>query len=174
MVQLGSPVREPEASLGQFSEAVSEEMVRARNETEQRLAGEDVPQAGLWRGPPAAAAGAAAAGAPRKKPKAEKDAPAKERAKERAKPPSALPGSPGRGGGGPWWASVDGFAPPEGNASKYGFDFEKRGADGRLWRVVVGDKKRDVDLRIVAVRAFLKGCASLTYDMQKRTLGLRC
>jgi hypothetical protein len=40
--------------------------------------------------------------------------------------------------------------------------------------VVVGDKKRDVDLRIVAGRAFLKGCASLTYDMQKRTLGLRC
>ena len=40
--------------------------------------------------------------------------------------------------------------------------------------VVVGDKKRDVDLRIVAGRAFLKGCASLNYDMQKRTLGLRC
>lgn len=40
--------------------------------------------------------------------------------------------------------------------------------------VVVGDKKRDVDLRIVAGRDFLKGCASLTYDMQKRTLGLRC
>ncbi len=40
--------------------------------------------------------------------------------------------------------------------------------------VVVGDKKRDVDLRIVAGRAFLKGCASLTYDMQKRTLGVRC
>lgn len=40
--------------------------------------------------------------------------------------------------------------------------------------VVVGDKKRDVDLRIVAGRAFLKGCASLTYDMQKRTLGMRC
>lgn len=40
--------------------------------------------------------------------------------------------------------------------------------------VVVGDKKKDVDLRIVAGRDFLKGCASLTYDMQKRTLGLRC
>lgn len=40
--------------------------------------------------------------------------------------------------------------------------------------VVVGDKKKDVDLRIVAGRDFLKGCASLSYDMQKRTLGLRC
>ena len=40
--------------------------------------------------------------------------------------------------------------------------------------VVVGDKKRDVDLRIVAGRRFLEGCSSLTYDMQKRVLGLRC
>lgn len=40
--------------------------------------------------------------------------------------------------------------------------------------VVVGEKEKKVDLRIVAGRRFLQGCSTLTYDMQKRSLNLRC
>ena len=40
--------------------------------------------------------------------------------------------------------------------------------------VVVGKKEKKVDLRIVAGRRFLQGCSTLTYDMQKRSLNLRC
>lgn len=40
--------------------------------------------------------------------------------------------------------------------------------------VVVGDKERKVDLRIVAGRRFLQGCSSLLYDLQQRNLTLSC
>lgn len=40
--------------------------------------------------------------------------------------------------------------------------------------VVVGKKEKKADLRIVAGRRFLQGCSTLTYDMQTRSLSLRC
>lgn len=40
--------------------------------------------------------------------------------------------------------------------------------------VVVGDKQKNRDLRIVAGRRFLQGCSSLVYDMQQRRMTLNC
>lgn len=40
--------------------------------------------------------------------------------------------------------------------------------------VVVGDKQKKVDLRIVAGRQFLNRCSSLTYDLKARNMRLTC
>jgi hypothetical protein len=48
-------------------------------------------------------------------------------------------------------------------------------ADGDSEEIIVtGKRDKDVDLRITAGRAFLKGCSSLLYDFDKREIAISC